>query len=430
MNSPTLSSSSSFPRGLRLTSFIKALLMLGIFIVVISYTYWSHLTGISNIFTPTSTNVDVDKPTGLGWGMGAMQHYDANVGKGKGNGKEEQAGYDRLSGGTDSGKQEEGGKAGAEEEDNELEEIDLSKGKEAKQPFTQPIQPVVKPAAEEGQEAQEEETVPTMEELGGGNGAAPADANVHTVKGNDESLARPLMDAEDAKKAGLLVSTQAEIEEMDRVGAVEEAKKSAGDKEGGGQTSKDENAAPSMNGKGSEGEKSASVLYDNAQVQDNAADNKTDDSKSAEQTSQKDKTVDEAKLTMGTEKEAKFAAEVKAKTDAETTSSEDRKVAEVVATKESEGDEGKAKEEAKGRSKKEEQGEAEPKEGEGSAKAVADARAKMEEEEAKAKVEMEKKKAQEEHEKNVYAGPKWTPLKQPGERKKSNNLMDYEFLPD
>ena len=175
------------------------------------------------------------------------------------------------------------------------------------------------------------------------------------------------MDAEDAKKGGLLVSTQAEIEEMDRVGAVEEAEKSAGDKEGSGQTSEDENAAPSMNGKGSEGKKSASVLYDNAQVQDNAADNKTDNSKSAEQTSPKDKTVDEAKLTMGTEKEAKFAAEVKAK---------------------------------------------------------------MEEDEAKAKVEMEKKKAKEEHEKNMYAGPKWTPLKRPGERKKSNNLMDYDFLPD
>ena len=129
MNSSTLSSSSCFPRGLRISSFVKALLMLGIFIVVISYTYWSHITSIRNVFTPTSTNVDVDKPTGHGWGMGAMQHYDANVGKGKG--KEEQAGYDRLSGGTDSGKQEEGGKVGAEEEDNELEELDLSKGKEA-----------------------------------------------------------------------------------------------------------------------------------------------------------------------------------------------------------------------------------------------------------------------------------------------------------
>ena len=283
MNSPTLSSSSSssssssFPRGLRLTSFIKALLMLGVFIVVISYTYWSHLTGIRNVFTPTSTNVDVDKPTGHGWGMGALQHYDANLGKGRGKGKEEQAGYDRLSGETDSGKQKEGGKVGAEEEeeeeeDNELEELDLSKGKEAKQPFTQPIQPVVKAGAEEGQKAREEETAPIMEELGEGNGAAPADANVHIVKGNDESLARPLMDAEDAKKAGLLVSMQAEIEEMDRAGAVE---KSAGDKEASGQTSEDENAAPLMTGKVSEEEKSAaSVLYDNAQVQDNAADNK------------------------------------------------------------------------------------------------------------------------------------------------------------
>lgn len=256
------------------------------------------------------------------------------------------------------------------------------------------------------------------------------DANVHTVKGSDESLARPLMDAGDAKKAGLLVSTQAEIEEMDRVGAVEEAEKSAGDKEGSAQTSEDENAAPSMNGKGSEREKSASVLYDNAQVQDNAVDNETDDSKSAEQTFPKDKTPDEAKLTMGTEKEAKFAAEVKVKTDAETTSSDDRKVAEVVATKnESEGDEGKAKEEAEGKSKQGEQEEAEPKEGEGSAKAVADARAKMGEEEAKANAEMEKK-AKEEHEKNMYAGPKWTPLKRPRERRKSNNLMDYDFLPD
>ena len=195
MNSPTLSSSSSFPRGLRITSFIKALLMLGIFIVVVSHTYWSHLTGIRSVLTPTSTSVDLDKPTGYGWGMGAMQHYDANVGKGKGKGKEEQAGDHRLSGGTDSGKQEEGEKAGAEEEDNELEELNLSKGKEAKQPSTQPIQPVVKPAAEEGQKAQEEVTDPTMEEFEGGNGAAPVDANVHTVKGSDESLARPLMDA-------------------------------------------------------------------------------------------------------------------------------------------------------------------------------------------------------------------------------------------
>ncbi|KAL2053107.1 hypothetical protein ABVK25_006744 [Lepraria finkii] len=206
MNSPTLSSSSSFPRGLRITSFIKALLMLGIFIVVVSHTYWSHLTGIRSVLTPTSTSVDVDKPTGYGVGMGAMQHYDANVGKGKGRegegegkgkgkGKEEQAGDHRLSGGTDSGKQEEGGKAGAEEEDNELEELNLSKGKEAKQPSTQPIQPVVKPAAEEGQKAQEEETDPTMEEFEGGNGTAPVDANVHTVKGSDESLAQPLMDA-------------------------------------------------------------------------------------------------------------------------------------------------------------------------------------------------------------------------------------------
>lgn len=84
--------------------------MLGIFIVVISHTYWSHLTGIRSVLTPTSTSVDVDKPTGYGWGMGAMQHYDANVGKGKG--KEEQAGDHRLSGGTDSGKQEEGGRWG------------------------------------------------------------------------------------------------------------------------------------------------------------------------------------------------------------------------------------------------------------------------------------------------------------------------------
>ncbi|KAL2053108.1 hypothetical protein ABVK25_006745 [Lepraria finkii] len=141
---------------------------------------------------------------------------------------------------------------------------------------------------------------------------------------------------------------------MDRVGAVEEAEKSAGDKDGSGQTSEDENAAPSMNGKGSEREKSASVLYDNAQVQDNAADNQTDESKSAEQTLPKDKTLNEAKLTMGIEKEAKFAAEVKVKTDAKTTSSEDRKVAEVVATKkESEGDEEKLKRKQKGKPEKE-----------------------------------------------------------------------------
>ena len=53
----------------------------------------------------------------------------------------------------------------------------------------------------------------------------------------------------------------------------------------------------------------------------------------------------------------------------------------------------------------------------------------MGEEEAKANAEMEEK-AKEEHEKDMYAGPKWTPLKRPGERKKSNNSMDYDFLPD
>ncbi len=61
---------------LRSTSFVKALSILGIFIVVISYSYWSHLVNIKGVFThlkPTPAQTQPEKLADHGWTQNIWQ---------------------------------------------------------------------------------------------------------------------------------------------------------------------------------------------------------------------------------------------------------------------------------------------------------------------------------------------------------------------